>query len=227
MYEKLKEKAALSAIELVEDGQVVGIGTGSTVYYAIKGLAERVEAENLEITCIPTSIRTEALAEEVGLKLSSLKGPQGIDICIDGADQVDKYLNLIKGGGGAHTREKIVASCSKKVVIIVDEGKVSTKLDMAVPVEVLPFSRELSSALLEELGGKPLLRSSGELDTPYRTDNGNFILDVNFGTIDNPAELEERINSVLGVVENGIFCSVADEVHVGTEKGVDILRMPE
>ena len=111
MYEELKEKAALSAIELVEDGQAVGIGTGSTAYYAIKGIAERVKEEDLGIICIPTSLQSEKLAKEYGLKLSNLNEVHEIDITIDGADQVDERLNLIKGGGGAHTREKLVASC--------------------------------------------------------------------------------------------------------------------
>jgi len=227
MYEELKEKAALSAVKLVKDGQVVGIGTGSTTYYAIKGLAERIKTEGLEITCIPTSLQTEQFAKENGLKLSNLNELNEIDVTIDGADKVDEHLNLIKGGGGAHTREKLVASCSKRVIIIVDESKLAKSLDMSVPVEVLPFSWKVSSEGLKEIGGIPDLRSSGKAEAPFTTDNGNFILDVGFGVIENPPDLERRINSVPGVVENGIFSGIATEVHVGTNEGVDILRMPE
>lgn len=217
-----KEMAAKSAVELVKDGQILGLGTGSTVYYAIREIGRRIKEEGLEVIGIPTSIATEKLAGENGIPLTTLQDNPKIDLDIDGADQVDDMLDLIKGGGGAHFREKLVASCSKRFVVIVDEGKLVESLDWPVPVEVFPFAWKPISRWLEDVGGQPKLRmSSGE---KFVTDNKNFILDVDFGTIDDPKRLQSEINSITGVVENGIFASLTSEVHVGTDDGVKILK---
>ncbi len=182
----LKRKAATSACRLIKDGQVVGLGTGSTVSYLIRELSQRIKEEELELLCIPTSKSTEALAQQRGIPLTTFEEHLDIDIAIDGADQVSAKLDLIKGGGAAHTREKIVATQARRFVIIVDEGKLSEKLNIPVPVEVLPFSWKVCAELLTTLGGKPSLRRSPEKAGPTITDNGNYILDVDFGEIRNP-----------------------------------------
>lgn len=220
----LKHDAAVSASRLIRDGQIVGLGTGSTVSYLIRELSQRIKEEELQLLCIPTSKGTEALAQQVGIPLTTFEEHLDIDIAIDGADQVSEALDLIKGGGAAHTREKIVATQARRFVIIVDESKLSGKLNMPVPVEVLPFSWKITAELLTEKGGKPSLRGSPEKVGPAITDNGNYILDVDFGEIRDPENLEALINSVIGVVENGVFPGMAHEVHVGTANGVKILR---
>jgi ribose 5-phosphate isomerase A len=220
----LKHDAAVSACRLIRDGQIVGLGTGSTVSYLIRELSQRIKEEELQLLCIPTSKGTEALAQQAGIPLTTFEEHLDIDIAIDGADQVSEALDLIKGGGAAHTREKIVATCARRFLIIVDESKLSEKLNIPVPVEVLPFSWKVSSEFLTAKGGKPSLRGSPEKVGPTITDNGNYILDVDFGEIRDPENLEARINSVIGVVENGVFPGMAHEVHVGTADGVKILR---
>lgn len=220
----LKEAAAKSAVGLVKDGQVVGLGTGSTAEFAIKEISRRIKEEGLKITGIPTSIATEHLAGSLGIPLATLKENPKIDIDIDGADQVDSKMRLIKGGGGAHTREKIVAKNSAKFVVIVDGSKMSDALCMPVPVEVAPRSWESSASAISDLGGKPILRTRGKV--PFITDSGNYILDCDFGTLDKPRELEKDINSITGVIDNGIFAGLATEVHIGTRDGVKI-KKPE
>lgn len=219
--EDLKKIAALSAARLVEDGDIVGLGTGTTAAYAIIEIGRRIKEEGLDILGVPTSFATEDIAIKAGISLTTLQEHDSIDICIDGADQVDKGLNLIKGGKGAHTREKIVALCSKKVAIVVDEMKISENLDIPVPVEVIPFCWKFVSRELEKMNSKPKLRLSNS--KPYVSDNGNFILDCDFGIIKTPKKLEMKINSLPGVVENGIF-TINCEVHVGTKEGVKIIK---
>lgn len=217
-----KERAAVSGARLVRDGQVVGLGTGSTAQYAIRELAKRIKDEGLEIIGIPTSEATEKMARKLGISISTLQEHDVVDIDIDGADQVSDGCDLIKGGGGAHFREKMVALASRRFVVIVDESKLSMRLGMPVPVEVLPFSWSHTESRLRKIGGKPSLRR--EDGAPFVTDNGNYILDVGFGVIDAPKKLEVEINSVPGVLENGIFASIASEVHVGSAKGVKIIK---
>lgn len=223
-----KEAAALSAARAVKEGQVVGLGTGSTVYYAIKELGRRVREEDLDILGVPTSLGTELLAVEEGIKLTTLAEHPSLDLAIDGADEVDRRLNLIKGGGGAHTREKAVAKAAARFLVVVDEAKLKEWLSMPVPVEVLPFSRGLAEEALKGLGGRPALRMGVRKAGPVITDNGNLILDVSFGTIRNPRRLEEEIKRVTGVVESGVFAGYEPEVHVGPKDGgpVRILRPP-
>ncbi len=213
-----KYNAAKLALELVKDGMVLGIGSGSTVEIFLNLLGERIRKEEMEIYGVPTSYQSHFAAIRNGIKIVDLLEHSEPDLCIDGADQVDSKMNCIKGGGGAMTREKIVACASKKVVIIVDESKLVEKLSMPVPVEVLPFAYGYVSKKLKELGAEVKLRHGSGKVGPIITDNGNFILDCDFGEIVNEKveRLEKDINSVSGAVENGLFPKViVDEVLVG------------
>lgn len=217
----LKRAAAEAAVELVQDGMVVGLGTGSTAAFAVDALARR-HRQGLNFVGIPTSERTAARARDAGLPLSSFAAHRLIDLTIDGADEVERgTLNLIKGLGGALLREKIVAAASRRLAIIVDGVKLVDRLGTRapVPVEVVAFGLEPTQAALEALGASVRLRLSptGE---PFVTDGGNRILDCSFGPIADPARLEERIGRVVGVVESGLFISRADPVFVADASGV-------
>lgn len=221
MSDQSKKQAAHRATEFVQDGQIVGLGTGSTTKFAIEGIADRVR-NGLRITGIATSVATERMAQELGIPLANLNDVPAIDITIDGADEVDSSLNMIKGGGGALTREKLVALASSKRVIIVDDRKLVSTLGQSwpVPVEVLQFAWTRSALMLNALGCTAHLRKSGE--TPFETDNGNYILDCRFGLIRNPAEMEKSIKLVPGVVECGLFIGVADVLIIGFNDHVEI-----
>ncbi|MEM4258713.1 MAG: ribose-5-phosphate isomerase RpiA [Candidatus Thermoplasmatota archaeon] len=225
--EELKRRAAEKAVEYVEDGMVLGLGTGSTVEYMVKKLAEKIR-EGLTIQAVPTSVKTKKLAAEYKIPLVDFDECTMLDLTIDGADEVDSNLNLIKGGGGALTREKIVAFHSKKVIIIVDETKIVKGLgcDTPVPVEVVKFGWKATQKTLEELSG-----CTAELrrivDEPFITDNSNYIIDCDFGKIDDPDVLEKELNNIPGVVENGLFIGLADEVIVGSKQGIMSLEKQE
>lgn len=210
-----KKIAAEKALDFVEAGMILGLGTGSTVRYFLEALARKIEEGKLgKIVGISSSENTAKLAGELEIPLSTLDEHPLLDLDIDGADQVDSEFNLVKGGGGAHTREKILAFASKKFVVIVDANKLKEKLSFPVPVEVPEDSRELVERKLRELGGEPKLREN------FITDNGNVILDTDFGEIENPGELEVKINEIPGVVDNGIFSKRKPEkVIVGYEDG--------
>ncbi|SFB48309.1 ribose-5-phosphate isomerase [Cohnella sp. OV330] len=215
-----KRQAGEEAVKLVEDGMLVGLGTGSTAYWAIMDVGRRVK-EGLKITAVPTSIRSEELALSLGIPLIPLDGipPGGIDLTIDGADEADGELNLIKGGGGALLREKIIASHSKRLVIVADASKeVKTLGQFPLPVEIVPFGFKLTMGRLEALGGHPALRLT-EGDEPYVTDNGNYIADCRFGVIEDAEALEKTLNLIPGVVENGLFVGMAERIVVGCEDG--------
>jgi ribose 5-phosphate isomerase len=225
--EALKRAAAEAAVDLVQDGMVVGLGTGSTAALAVDALARRYR-QGLRFLGIPTSERIAAQATIAGIPLTSFAEHRQIDLTIDGADEVERgTLNLIKGLGGALLREKIVAAASRRLVIIVDETKLVDRLGThaRVPVEIVAFGLEATSVALEALGASARLRRSpaGE---PFITDNGNRILDCNFGAIAAPARLEERIGRIVGVVENGLFISRADAVFVAEAAGVHRLDSP-
>lgn len=221
MNDDAKKRSAERAIEFVSDDQVVGLGTGSTARFAIEGLARRVR-EGLRIKGVPTSIATAQMARERGIALADLNEIPSIDITIDGADEVDDDFNMIKGGGGALTREKLVALASARSVIIVDETKLVKTLGAKwpVPVEVLPFAWRYSSAKLEALGSKPTLRLKDE--KPFETDNGNYILDCQFGPIADAAALEKEMKLVPGVVECGLFIAIANLLVIGSDDRVEI-----
>jgi ribose 5-phosphate isomerase A len=219
-----KRAAGVAASRIVESGMVVGLGTGSTVAYTIKELGRRIREEGLKILGVVTSYQSEMLAIEAGIPLATLAQHPELDIAIDGADQIDSRLYAIKGGGAAHTREKIVSSSSKRFVVVADESKTSTQLDRTVPIEVLPFAKTLVVKKIKELGGKPELRSALRKDGPVITDNGNFVLDVDFGVIGDPENLALQLSSIPGVVEHGIFSNV-DELYIGRKDGsVEIVR---
>jgi ribose 5-phosphate isomerase A len=218
-----KRAAGEAAAELVKGGMAVGLGTGSTVAWTIKRLGERARDEGLDFLGVPTSFQAENLAIECGIKLTTLNSHPILDLAIDGADQVDERLYVIKGGGAAHTREKVVACSARRFVIVADESKYVEKLTWPVPVEVLPFALRLAERRLEELGGEPILRLGKMKDGPVITDNGNFVLDADFGTIEEPVELGARISLIPGVVEHGIFDNL-DELYLVRDGGVEIIR---
>jgi len=215
-----KQAAGRRAAEFVADGMLVGLGTGSTAEYAIRRLAERVRGEGLRINAVPTSLRTELLARESGIPLVDINGVGHIDLTIDGADEIDHAFNMIKGGGGALFREKVVARASTMEIIVIDPAKLVKRLGerWAVPVEVVPFGWSRTARALHALGCETKLRGPSE-DRPYRTDNGNFLLDCRFTAIDDPAGLEHAMNLVPGVVESGLFIGLAHRLVIGQPDG--------
>lgn len=215
-----KKAAGESAAELVKSGMVVGLGTGSTVAWTIRRLGERVREEGLDFLGIATSFQAENLAIDCGIRLATLNSHPVLDLAIDGADQVDGDLFVIKGGGAAHTREKVVSCSAKRFVIVADESKYVQKLTWPVPVEVLPFALRLVERRLAEAGGRPVLRLGKMKDGPVITDNGNFVVDADFGVIEDPAALAARIDPIPGVVEHGIFDNL-DELFLARAGGVE------
>lgn len=213
--QKVKRAAAEKAVAYIKENMIVGLGSGSTAYYAIELLGQKIAA-GLKIQGVPTSLETEKLAKENNIPL--LFDFERVEITIDGADEVDEYGNLIKGGGGALAREKIVAAASFKEIIVVDESKlVKTLGRFPLPVEVLPFGRQFVKERLESLGCETILRKKG--DKKFITDNQNYIFDCIFEQIDNPDELTKEINSIPGVVENGLFVGLTNLVIVGHADG--------
>jgi ribose 5-phosphate isomerase A len=221
--EEMKKLAAEKAVQYVEDGMTIGLGTGSTVEFTIRKIGEMVKS-GLRINGIPTSLKTKRLATELKIPLVDLEASTEIDVTIDGADEVDSNLNLIKGGGGALTREKIIAYHSKKVIIVVDETKIVKGLgcDSFLPVEVTKFGWLATKKALEALGCTTELRTI--MDEPFITDNQNYIIDCDFGKINEPENLEKEINNIPGVLENGLFIGLADEVIVGSKQGIMTLE---
>ncbi|CRZ34785.1 ribose-5-phosphate isomerase [Herbinix hemicellulosilytica] len=212
-----KKIAAERAVDYIKDGMIVGLGTGSTAYWAIEKIGAKVR-EGLNIKAVATSLRSEEQARKLGIKLIPFSEIDKIDITIDGADEVDQDLNLIKGGGGALLREKIVAAASRQLIIVVDESKMVDKLGaFPLPVEMVKFGYEITVRKLQSLGCEPVLRKVDN-DT-YITDNGNFIVDCHFKRIDNPSELHNKINMIPGVVDNGLFINMAAKVIIGYNNG--------
>ena len=218
-----KKAAGEAAADLVESGMVVGLGTGSTVAWTIKRLGERTREEGLEFLGVPTSFQAESLAIECGIRLTTLNQNPVLDLAIDGADQVDQRLYAIKGGGAAHTREKVVACSARRFVIVADESKYVKHLSHPVPLEVLPFALRLVEKKLLELGGRPVLRLGKMKDGPVITDNGNFVLDVDYGRIEEPVELGARMSRIPGLVEHGIFENL-DELYLARGSGVERIK---
>jgi ribose 5-phosphate isomerase A len=217
-----KKRAALEAVKHVRDGFVLGLGSGTTAAYAVQEIGERIRKGDLQVLGVPTSHQALMLAVSCGIPLTTLDEHPKLNLAIDGADQIDRELNLIKGGGGALMREKIVASAAKQFVIVTDETKLAEKLGMnhPIPLEVLPFALPVVMAKVQELGGKPVLREGGGKVGPVVTDNGNFIVDVEFRSIDALGELDVNLKSVPGVLETGLFVGMADVVYVGGRTGV-------
>lgn len=215
----LKRLVGRRAAELVTDGMVVGLGTGSTAKHFVDRLGERV-AEGLRIVGIPTSERTAVQARALGIPLASLTERPVVDLAVDGCDQVDPRGDLIKGLGGALTREKRVARAARQFVIVADPGKEVPCLGVGcpVPVEAAPDACDAVAAAIRTLGGRSRIREAG--DAPYVTDNGNWILDADFGAIQDPRDLEARLDAVEGVVENGLFPGMATRILIGDPAGV-------
>lgn len=214
----MKQEVGRAAAQRVQSNCIVGLGTGSTTAYAIEYIGERLaKGEISNVVGIPTSYQAEVLARKYGIPLTTLDVVDHIDIAIDGADEVDPHKNLIKGGGAAHTREKIVDSLADLFIVVVDSSKIVEKLGSTfpLPVEVIPMAVTPVMRQLEKLGGKPELRMGVKKAGPVVTDQGNLVIDVKFDSIDNPAELEKTINNIPGVVENGLFVGLADVILVG------------
>lgn len=214
----MKQEVGKAAAALVKSGTIVGLGTGSTTAFAIQYIGERLKSGELkDIVGVPTSFQAEVLAKEYGIPLTTLDAIDHIDIAIDGADEVDSQKNLIKGGGAAHTREKVVDYLANQFIVVVDGGKVVDKLGsiFAVPVEVIPMAMTPVMNALKKLGGKPELRMGVKKAGPVITDQGNMVIDVRFDDIPDPVNLEKTLNNIPGVLENGIFVNCADIVLVG------------
>ncbi|MFY9550231.1 MAG: ribose-5-phosphate isomerase RpiA [Thermoanaerobaculia bacterium] len=217
-----KREAAERAAAQIDSGMIVGLGTGSTAIFATRRLGELLKSGALrDVTGVPTSRATAEEARALGIPLLSEDLPRDIDLTIDGADEVDAALNLIKGGGGALFREKIIAQASRRVIIVVDESKLSPALGTkhSLPVEVARFGWKSQERFLASLGTKPLVRQSTG-GRPYETDQGNWIFDCAFGPIADPAALAAKLAARAGLVEHGLFCGLASEVIVAGENGV-------
>lgn len=212
-----KQIAAERAVDYIRDGMIVGLGTGSTAYYAIQKLGLRVQ-EGLEIKAIATSIQSEIQAQALGIPMITFADIDTIDITIDGADEVDASFQLIKGGGGALLREKIVAAASKELIVVVDERKLVPLLGhFPLPVEIVTFGHEMTLKKLQALGCHPVLRKADH--KAFVTDNGHYIADCQFNEIPHPQKLHDQINSITGVVDNGLFVNMTKKVIVGTTNG--------
>ena len=221
-----KKAVAEAAAKLVEDGMVVGLGSGSTAALFVAALARRIDADRLRIVGVPTSLQTEQQARSLNIHLATLADQPSIDLTIDGADEVvPGSLFLIKGHGGALLREKIVASCSKRMAVVADETKIVNRLGslVSVPVEIVPFGWEATQRKLESAGAKPTLRANAD-GKPYVTDGGHYIMNCAFGPMDNPREIADRLDHIVGVVEHGLFLGFATEALIAGHTGLQTLK---
>lgn len=213
-----KQLAAEKAVSFLDNGMTIGLGTGSTAYWAIEKIGEKVRKEGWNIKAIATSVESEEQARGLGIPIFDFSVIKSIDITIDGADEVNPKLQLIKGGGGALLREKIVATNSKQMIVVADDSKwVETLGKFPLPVEVVHFGWERTFDKLQMLGCDAKRRMKGT--TPYITDNGNFIIDCAFGEIKDPPQLHEMVNAIAGVVDNGLFIHIASKLILGYENG--------
>lgn len=221
-----KQAAARESLRFLQDGMVVGLGTGSTATHAVRFIGERVRA-GLKIRGIPSSIHTQQLAQELGIPLTDFDECQQIDVAIDGVDEFDPQLHLIKGGGGAMLREKIVASATKKFVIVADSTKRVAMLgEFPVPVEVIPFAQALVAKEIAALGASVKMRLDKD-GNRYVTDEKNHIFDCTFGKIPDPAALSAQLKSIPGIVEHGLFVNMADVILLASDSGVQEIRKPK
>lgn len=220
--ELMKKAAGEKAAEFVRDGMILGLGSGSTVYWLLKRLGERVQ-EGLTIKGIPSSLRTEGWAKEFNIPLTDFSEVQDLDLAIDGADEIDPDFNLTKGGGGSLLREKLVDIQAKKLIIIADESKLVQQLGkFPLPVEVVPFGWEATAKRIAALGATPVLRKrDGQV---FVSNNSNYILDCQFQSIPNPAELHKQLKLLLGVVETGLFIDMTDTVIIAGKEEVKVLN---
>jgi len=220
-----KRAAGYKAADLVKNGMVIGLGTGSTVFFAMERLKERISA-GLEIWGVPTSYQTALRAHNYGIPLTTLNEHPVLDLAIDGADQVDPQFRLIKGRGAAQTREKCVAAAAEQFIVVVDNSKLVPCLNAPIPIEVLPFALSPVMAHLKTFGGVPVVREGLRKDGPVITDNGNFEIDCTFKVIKNPEKLEASLSAIPGVIESGLFTGFTGKtkVIVGDEKKCRILK---
>jgi len=226
--EDAKKRAAIEAVKHVKNDQIMGLGSGSTAAYAVQEIGKLIRQKRWRILGVPTSHQAFLLAVDCGIQVTTLDEHPQLDLTIDGADQIDPDLNMIKGMGGALAREKIVALASKQNVIVADETKLVKKLgdNHPIPVEVLPFAATTTISKIREAGGKPVIRMGTGKVGPVVTDNGNYILDVWMRRINDPRELDAKLKFISGVVETGLFIGVADLVYVGTRDTVRRLQKP-
>ena len=226
IQDELKKRAAIRAVDFIESEMVLGLGTGSTANFAIERIGEKIQSGDLQnIVGIPSSERTAILARKLKIPLTDLEANPSIDLTIDGADEVDPDLNVIKGGGGALLIEKIVAQASRRNIIIVDESKLSPQLGTkwALPIEVVPFAHKTEQIFLESIGGSVALRVD-DSKAPHLTNQNNYILDTNFGPISDPGTLVSRLNGRAGIVEHGLFLGLATDVIVAAAKDIRHLK---
>jgi ribose 5-phosphate isomerase A len=221
--DKLKQIAGEEAAKRVQSGQRIGFGTGSTVQFFLEALSRRmVSGELSDIAGVPTSKKTELAARSLSIPLTTLEAERDLDLTVDGADEADPRLNLIKGLGGALLREKIVADASRRFIVIIDSDKLVDQLGQRcpVPVEVLPFGWESTAEKIKTLGGEPVLRM--DEGSPYRSDQDNYILDCAFGAIQDAEKLAQQLDSIPGALGHGLFLNMANEVIVGTPEGAQV-----
>ena len=224
--QEFKMQAAKEAATYLKSEMIIGLGSGTTATYAIRVIAKLIQSGVLEnIFGIPSSVKAARLAQELGIPLTNLEEHPEIDITIDGADEVDPDLNLIKGGGGALLREKILAQASKELIIVVDESKLTPRLGSKwpVPVEVLPFAWKTEAIFMESLGAEIVLRKMPD-ETLFKTDQGNLIIDAKFGEIQNPGDLAQKLQQRAGIIEHGIFIDLASLVISAGESGIKKLK---
>jgi len=232
LQNQMKQAVALAAVDQIENGMILGLGSGSTAALMIEALAMKIKSGEIkDVVGVTTSFQGEVLASELGIPLKSLSSVSGIDLAIDGADEVDPKFQLIKGGGACHVQEKLVAALAKKFIVVVDSTKLVKKLnlDFKLPVEVLPSAWKQVQRTLQDLGGEGNLRMAQKKAGPIVTDQGNLVLDLSFRNgIDKPEHLESQINNIPGVLENGLFVNLTDQVLVGKvekeEVGVESLN---
>ncbi len=215
---EMKKTVGVEAARMVGQGDVVGLGTGSTAEFMIEELGRRVREEHLDILGVPTSFSAAALARANGIRTGTMDDVDRIDIAVDGADEVDPAMNLIKGGGAAHLREKIVDGLAERFIVIVDESKLVERLGMQcpVPLEVLPMAVQPVMRAVEALGAEPVLRMAARKVGPVITDQGNMVVDARFNGIDDPGGMESRLNNIPGILENGLFVGLATEILIGS-----------
>lgn len=217
MTEVNKQAAAKASLKYVREGTVLGLGSGSTMYYFLKELGSLVKS-GFDVKGVPTSQRTAGWAKDFGIPLVELKRHTAVDMAIDGANQVSEDVHLLKGGGGSLVREKIVDASANELVILVDESKCVHQIhDTDLPVEVLPFGWEKTALIIEKLGYEPVLRYKDV--SPFISDNGNYILDCRFNIIENPQKAHWQLKEITGVVDTGLFIGMADRVIIGKEEG--------
>jgi ribose 5-phosphate isomerase A len=212
-----KRFAAVAAARLIQDGMVVGIGTGSTMAFLIEALAQRITQEGIHIVGVPTSYQSRLLCMKLGIPTRDMQDTASVDLAVDGADEVDPNLDLIKGGGASHTREKIVAAMAREFVIVVDESKLVDKLgsSFAIPVEVLPTALAFVENAIRHLGGDPVLRIGLRKDGPVVTDNGQFLFDVRFPPTTDLRTVDQALHATPGIIETGLFFGMATTVLAG------------